>query len=246
MNSQHDLRSLSTSLQLGNDLRLTEPETPDPRDAKTYYTYVTLWRRLAIPVAMGIFRLLVAVQVRGAENLPRRGPVILACNHITNFDVFPLQAASTRPIFFMGKAELYRQPLIDWWLRQLGSFPVERGAHDEWALHQAERVLYAGQVLGMFPEGKRNKGRGLHPAKTGVARLALGLDCPIVPAGLHGTQYLFQRVSGRAAVSIELGEPIYAERGETALSLTDRMMFALADLLPPEDRGAYRSRPLGF
>ncbi len=236
-------------LELENNFRLAPlepPGAPDPRDAKTYYTYPTVWRRLAVPMVVSAFRLLVNVRVQGAENLPRRGPVILACNHITNFDVFPLQAASVRPIFFMGKAELYRQPMIDWWLRQLGSFPVERGAHDEWALRQAGRVLSAGQVLGMFPEGKRNKGKGLHPAKTGVARLALALDCPIVPAGLHGTQYLFQRFSRRANISITLGEPIYAERGDTALSLTDRMMFTLAELLPPEERGAYRYRPAGF
>jgi 1-acyl-sn-glycerol-3-phosphate acyltransferase len=172
--------------------------------------------------------------------------VVLASNHLTNIDVFPIQFALKRTIFFMGKEELFRNPALDWALRQLGGFPVYRGANDAWAIRHAERVLEHGLVLGIFPEGTRNKGQGLRPAKTGAARLALKLDCPIVPMAVHGTQYLFRNFPKRIPVKISIGEPIYAEHGETVLNLTDRMMFALADMLPPEARGAYRYRPAGF
>jgi len=246
VDSDNKLQTLSPSIDL--DLRLS-PENlsgPDPRDRKTYYTHTTPLRRLAQPVMVAVIRMLASIQASGTENLPRRGPVILASNHLTNFDVPILQAALRRPIFFMGKAELYRQPVIDWGLRQLGSFPVERGAHDMWALQQAERVLCAGQVLGMFPEGKRNKGNGLRPAKTGVARLSIKLDCPILPVGLHGPQYMLRHFPRRTSVSAVFGELIYPEKGDTPLSLTDRMMFEIAALLPSEQRGVYAFHPSGF
>jgi 1-acyl-sn-glycerol-3-phosphate acyltransferase len=246
VNSENRLRSHHHPIDL--DLQ-TPPETPvepDPRDQKTYYTYATPLRRIAVPVALAIFHLLARLRIEGTENMPRQGPVIMASNHLTNFDVFPLQAGCPRPIFFMGKAELYSSKSVDWAFRQVGSFPVQRGAHDEWAMRQAERVLKAGQVLGMFPEGHRSKGQGLGPAKTGVARLALTLDCPIVPVGLHGTQYMFKHKSRRTPISVRLGEPLYPEKKDTPLSLTDRIMFAIAGLLPPEDRGVYNYHPKGF
>jgi 1-acyl-sn-glycerol-3-phosphate acyltransferase len=179
--------------------------------------------------------------------MPTSGAVILAANHLTNYDAFFVQGAVSRPIFFMGKEELFRNPAMDWAIRQLGGFPVYRSTGDEWALRHAERVLQAGEVLGMFPEGTRSKGKGLKPAKTGVARLALAAGCPIQPAALHGPQYVFQRVQRRRTeVTITFGELIYPETKDSPLSLTDRFMFAMAAMLPVEMRGAYRSRPPGF
>ena len=219
---------------------------PDARDQKTYYTAMTPFRRAAQPVVLAIFRALTRFTVSGTEQLPSSGPVILAANHLTNYDVFFLQAAILRPIFYMGKEELFRHPAMDWVLRQLGGFPVYRGGGDEWALRHAERVLRAGQVLGMFPEGTRSKGKGLKPAKTGVARLALDLGCPIVPVALHGPQYMFTRISRRTLITVSFGEVLFPDEDESALGLTDRMMFALAGMLPVEQRGAYRIQPPGF
>jgi 1-acyl-sn-glycerol-3-phosphate acyltransferase len=223
----------------------TDPP-PDHRDQKTYYTGMTPFRRILQPLLLGGFRLLTRFAVSGAGQMPASGPVILAANHLTNYDVFFLQAAIRRPIFFMGKEELFRRPAMDWGLRQLGGFPVYRSQGDEWALRQAGRVLRAGQVLGMFPEGSRSKGKGLRPAKTGVARLALAAACPIVPVALFGTQHMFKGVSRRTLITVTFGEPLYPEPRESALGLTDRYMFRLAELLPAELRGAYRVQPQGF
>jgi len=222
------------------------PELPDPRDRLTYYFDYTPFRRVLTSTVQALFHLIAVIEARGVENLPKEGPVVLAANHVTNFDVFPMQFSLPRPIFFMAKAELHRNPILDVALRHLGSFPVERGARDEWALRHAEKVLEHGQMLGIFPEGKRNKGRGLRPAKTGAARLALAVNCPIVPLAVEGTQRMFQRFPRRTLVHITVGEPIFPEHGDTALSLTDRVMFALAELLPLEQRGVYAQHPLGF
>ena len=225
----------------------SQDPAPDPRNQKTYYTTMTPFRRVAQPIIIGGFRVMTKILVERADRMPSSGPVILAANHLTTYDVFFLQAAISRPIFFMGKEELFRNPAMDWALRQLGGFPVYRSTGDEWALRHAERVLRAGEVLGMFPEGTRSKGKGLKPAKTGVARLALAVGCPIQPVALHGPQYIFRRVHRRRTeVTVTFGEPIFPEEDGSPLGLTDQFMFAMAAMLPIEMRGEYRSRPQGF
>lgn len=219
---------------------------PDPREQKTYFFHATLTRRIVIALLRGAFSFAIDRKTSGVENLPSEGPVIVAANHLTTYDVFPLQFSLPRPIFFMGKEELFRNSTMDWLLRRLGGFPVQRGAKDEWAMTHAQKVLEHGQALGMFPEGTRSKGRGLGPAKTGVARLAQEVNCPIVPVALHGPQYMFRHFPRRTRVSITIGEPIFPQPGETHLGLTDRLMFQLAGMLPPESRGVYRYQPPGF
>jgi 1-acyl-sn-glycerol-3-phosphate acyltransferase len=223
-----------------------DASTTDPRDRKTYYYTMTPFRRVVTPTARAVFWFMANFQAQGAENLPRSGPVIVASNHLNNYDVFPLQFALSRPIFFMGKAELFHPDWLDAGLRRMGGFPVVRGEGDAWAMQHAERVLAHNQVLGMFPEGTRSRGRGLRTAKTGVARLAITTGAPVVPAAIHGVQYMFRHFPRRTRVRVSIGEPIYPERGETHLGLTERIMFAMADMLPPEARGVYRHHPPGF
>jgi 1-acyl-sn-glycerol-3-phosphate acyltransferase len=191
-------------------------------------------------------QLITSLHCRGVENLPRRGPVILAANHVTNYDVFFMQFALPRPIFFMGKAELFENPLLDTIFRQLGGFPVQRGSRDDWAIRHAQKVIEHGQVLGIFPEGKRNHGRGLRAGKTGAARLAIANDCPIVPLAVNGTHLLFRGSLRRLPITITLGPPLLPRSHESVLSLTDRLMFDLSRMLPPEQRGVYALRPPGF
>ena len=131
-------------------------------------------------------------------------------------------------------------------LLQQGPYEGEHASREQWALRHAQRVLDHGHMLAIFPEGKRNKGRGLRPAKTGAARLALAVDCPIVPLAVEGTQCMFHRFPRRTHVLITLGAPIFPQHGDTALSLTDRVMFSLAEMLPPEQRGVYAQHPVGF
>ncbi len=224
----------------------TPLDTPDRRDQLKYYFEYTPFRRVATPTLRLLFGVVATMRVSGVENLPIKGPVVLAANHQTNFDVFPMQFALPRPIFFMAKAELHRNPLLDAALRQLGAFPVERGARDEWAMRHAQKVLEHGQVLGIFPEGTRSKGHGLRPAKTGAARLAIAVGCPIVPMVIQGTLRMFHGFPKRTPVEITLGEPFFPLHAETALALTDRLMFTLAEMLPLDQRGVYAERPLGF
>ena len=225
---------------------MTEVTFLDPRDKLRFAFRATPFRTFVVFVLGSLFKLIMKLDVQGSENLPTDGAVVLAANHVTNFDVIPMQLSIPRPIFFMGKANLFKVPIFEAALRDLGAFPVYRGEKDEWSLRHAARVLENGQVLGMFPEGTRSKGRGLSVAKTGSARLALDANCPIVPMAVIGTDSFFKRFPHRTLVTIKLLPPILPKPGETPLSLMDRVMFALAKELPEDMRGVYAEIPKGF
>ncbi len=218
----------------------------DPRDKKKYYFADTPQRRAMIAVIRSLFKLVMKMEVVGLENFPPQGPVILAANHVTNFDVFPMQFALPRPIFFMGKAELFRNPLLDVLLRNLSGFPVNRGEKDQWAMRHAAKVLKRGQTLGIFPEGTRSQGKGLAVAKTGAARLAIEANCPIVLVAVTGSDQFFKRFPHRTRVQIKFLPPLSPKPGENPLALTDRLMFTLAQALPEDMRGVYAEIPKGF
>lgn len=219
---------------------------PDPREKKGYVLHITPLRRVLTPALRGLFWLFARLKVSGLENLPKSGPVVLIANHLTNIDVIAMQLAIPRSIFFMGKEELFRNPVFEMVIRQMGAFPVYRGARDEWALHHARRLLELDQVLGMFPEGTRSRGQGLRTAKPGAARLALEIGCPVSPMAIDGTQRLFTGFPRRIRITVKIGEPVIPVEDELPLELTDRVMFALADLLPVRLRGVYAQRPPGF
>ena len=223
-----------------------EQALQDPREKRHYLTHDTFVRRVIVALLRLLFFPFMILEVEGAENLPEEGAVILAANHNTNFDIFPMQFSISRPIFFMGKASLFRNPVINYLFGHLGAFPVYRGGGDVWALFHSRRLLDRGQVLGMFPEGTRSHGRGLGVAKTGVARLAIEKQCPIVPISLIGTDAFFRELPKRNRVRAILSPPIYPEPEEDPLELTDRLMYTLAAALPPEMRGVYAEIPAGF
>lgn len=225
---------------------MTEVTFFDPRDKLHFSFRTTPFRRFVVFVLGSLFKLIMKLEVQGTENLPADGAVVLAANHVTNFDVIPMQLSLSRPIFFMAKSGLFKFPIFEAALRDLGAFPVYRGEKDEWALRHAAHVLENRQVLGMFPEGKRSQGKGLRVAKTGSARLALDANCPIVPMAVIGTDSFFKRFPHRTQVTIKLLPPILPKPGESALALMDRVMFALANGLPEGMRGVYAEVPKGF
>lgn len=225
---------------------MTETPFLDPRD-KLNFSFRTTWFRRFLVFLLGtLFKLIMKLEVRNVENLPVDGAVVMTANHVTNFDVIPMQLSLPRPIFFMGKASLFKIPIFEAAIRNLGAFPVYRGEKDEWALRHAARVLEHGQMLGMFPEGTRSKGKGLSVAKTGSARLALDAGCPIVPLAVIGTDGFFKRFPHRTKVTIKILPPILPKPNETPLALMDRVMFALAAELPEDMRGVYSNIPKGF
>jgi 1-acyl-sn-glycerol-3-phosphate acyltransferase len=177
------------------------------------------------PLIFGLYRL----KVRGLERLPRSGGYVLAANHVSNFDPWPLGLPlwPRRFLRFMAKSELYWFPLSPL-LDAVGAFRVRRGQADREALATAVRLARDGNVIAMFPEGtRRRKGlRKKHEARprTGAARIALDAGVPIVPAAIRGTD----RLARFGPLRIEYGEPI--EPRGTAHELTERLMAEIERL----------------
>lgn len=215
----------------------------DSRPRLRYPLSETRFRKVMIALARWVFKPIMVMDIRGLENLPAQGAAIVAANHLTNFDVFPLQLALPRPLFFMGKAELFQIGLLHAVFRQMGGFPVYRGEGDAWALEHSTRILAAGQLLAMFPEGTRSRGKGLSVAKTGVARLAIETSAPIVTVSIDGSQRFFKQFPRRNHVRLAIAAPIYPHDSESAISLTEKMMYTMAANLPAELRGVYAENP---
>jgi 1-acyl-sn-glycerol-3-phosphate acyltransferase len=220
--------------------------------------HFSLWRRLKWQgyfLLRHIVRFLCFVvlrmRVRGEEHVPPTGPLIVVANHLHNFDVIVLSAAVTRPIFYMAKRELYRQPLFARLLLAFGSFPINRDAIDRAALKQVGLLLDEGMVVGILPEGTRSTTRALTTGNPGVALLAYQRAVPILPVAITGVQHLpfdakatGERWFGRP-VTVTIGEPFYLPAKEKGVrpdlqAATDRIMLAIAALLPPEYQGVYR------
>jgi 1-acyl-sn-glycerol-3-phosphate acyltransferase len=160
---------------------------------------------LSWPVLHSLFRL----KTNGVEHLPQEGGFVLAANHNSNFDPWPLGLPlwPRRQLFFMGKVELFN-PVVGPLLRGAGAFPVRRGEADVEAIETAVRICKEGGIVAMFPEGTR-RAKGLrkkfeHKPMTGSARIALAARVPLVPAAVKGTD----RLARFAKLKVAYGEPI--------------------------------------
>lgn len=218
----------------------------DPRPRLYYPLYETALHRFAVWFFRRALRPFMDLRVRGVEHVPMSGAAIVTCNHLVDWDVFPLQLALPRMIYYMGKAELFQFPPLHWLFRQLGGFPVYRGERDRWALEHAHKILASGQMVAMFPEGTRSRGKGLAPARPGAARLALDAGCPVIVVAINGVQNLFKTFPRRAVVEVVIAPPIFPSEEDTPLSLTDKIMFTMAANLPPALRGVYAEHPAGW
>ncbi|MCS7051571.1 MAG: 1-acyl-sn-glycerol-3-phosphate acyltransferase, partial [Thermomicrobium sp.] len=131
-------------------------------------TLIFLTARLFV---VPLLRLLIRFRIEGLEHVPRSGPALVAANHLHNADPVLIIAAFTRPVLFMAKKELFAVPLVRWFVRQSGAFPVDRGRPDRQALRQAEQLLREGMLVGIFPEGTRSVTGGLQPPHPGIGLL---------------------------------------------------------------------------
>jgi 1-acyl-sn-glycerol-3-phosphate acyltransferase len=174
-------------------------------------------------------RLLFRLRARGLENVPAQGGAVLAANHSSNLDPWPLGLPlfPRRWLRFMAKSELWWFPLR-LLLRAAGAFPVRRGERDVEAIANAVALCRSGEIVVMFPEGTRRQ-KGLlkkHEARphSGAARIARDAGVPLVPAAISGTD----RLSRLGPFRVVYGEPVPV--GEDPRETTDRLMAAIASL----------------
>jgi 1-acyl-sn-glycerol-3-phosphate acyltransferase len=217
---------------------------------------MTYWmlKALLTPVLRFFYR----IRVEGLEHVPRTGGVILASNHVSFSDSIFLPLVLRRRLTFVAKAEYFDDPKTAWIFRALGQIPIRRGggSASRGALDAAAEVLRAGGLFGIYPEGTRSPDGRLYRGRTGVARLALECEVPVIAVAMIGTreaQPIGQvRPNVFRPITIRLSPPMdfsrHADRAREPLVLrqiTDEIMFELRTLSGQEyvDRYAKRHDP---
>jgi 1-acyl-sn-glycerol-3-phosphate acyltransferase len=196
-------------------------------------------RRVGGPLAARLWN----IELSGYERLPASGPAILCPNHVSFLDSAFLMLTVSRNISFVGKAEYMDSWKTKFLFPAMGMIPIDRAGGDKStaALDAAEDVLRRGELFGIFPEGTRSRNGNLHKGRTGAARLAMTLDCPIFPVGIVGTDQI-QPPDAKVpklftGCEIKIGRPVrperYRGRGAEHLawrSMIDEVMFEIREL----------------
>lgn len=209
------------------------------------FFYRTGW--LLVRLIMAVYA---RVEIVGAQNMPRRGGVIVVSNHLNNADPGLVGGFLPRRVVFMAKDEMFQWPLFGGYVRLIGAFPVRRLEADLRALRKAVQVLRRGEVLVMFPEGTRSKTGSMGRGHPGTAMVALRTGAPILPVAITGTEVVrlpgdFFRPFRRTRVRMVVGEPfllppVSRPKAEDIERCTDIIMSRIAALLPPQYRGHYK------
>jgi 1-acyl-sn-glycerol-3-phosphate acyltransferase len=205
-----------------------------------------MWRFIHRLVSL-IKPLFCRLTVEGVEHVPADGGCVIACNHTLGPDYIVLGYASPRQIYYMAKTEIFTwHPLLNRLFASVGTFPVQRGKGDAMALQTAVQTVCAGKAVGMFPEGTRSRTGELMRGKSGAARIALAAGAPVVPAVVINSAAILPilfTLRRRPEVTVRFGPPVIMagdpNSHSDARANTERVMRAMAELLPPELRGFY-------
>jgi 1-acyl-sn-glycerol-3-phosphate acyltransferase len=158
------------------------------------------------PVMGGSAALVTRLRVYGKDRVPRTGGIVVAYNHLSWIDIPAFGWSSPRTVYFLAKAEAHAVPLVGAYLRLFGSFGVRRGESDREAVRRMRDVVRAGNALGIFAEGTRQRSGELGPVQPGAAMAALQEDVPVVCAAIYGSHEW--KPGNFKPVSIAYGEPM--------------------------------------
>lgn len=172
--------------------------------------------QFARSVVNSVLKPLYRIEVKGRENFPKDGGVILCTNHISNLDPPVVGITCPRPVSFMAKEELFRAPILKWILPHVKAFPVKRGMSDRGALRAGLKLLKEGEVLGLFPEGTRSKTGKIGKGLAGAGFFALRSEAKIMPCAIIGPYKPFGKLK------VVYGNPIdFTELKKEKISVED-------------------------
>ncbi|GCD91574.1 1-acyl-sn-glycerol-3-phosphate acyltransferase [Nocardioides sp. LS1] len=207
------------------------------------------------PIARTVWR----PTVRGLENVPTSGGVILASNHLSFVDSVVIPCVVPRKVVFLAKSDYFTGTGLKGlasrlWFEGIGMLPVDRDDSKAAlaSLDTALEVLGRGEAFGIYPEGTRSRDGRLYRGRTGVAHLALTAGVPVVPVGLTGTekvQPVGSTVPRIVPITVEFGAPIHVAgrfdgvpQGRARREVTDEIMTAIQALSGQEEAGIYNER----
>jgi 1-acyl-sn-glycerol-3-phosphate acyltransferase len=206
-----------------------------------------------------LLRLVFRPRTEGVENVPLEGPAILASNHLSYADWLFMPLTLSRRVTFVAKAEYFTTPGIKGWFQKkffsgAGQVPIDRTSGDAaaGALSSAKRILNAGELFGIYPEGTRSHDGRLYRGKTGVARLALETGVPVIPIAVIGTDAIAppgKKFGSLTRPLVRFGKPLDFSRYEglesdrfILRSVTDEIMYEIMRLSDQEYVDIYAAK----
>lgn len=199
-----------------------------------------------------LMRHLTRTEYFGLENLPKRGGLLVATNHISRLDIPVLFVNPVRADITALVADKYlKNPFFRWFAVKAGGIWLDRTKADFSAFSQALATLQSGRALGIAPEGTRSHDQQLLEGKSGVVLLAHRGRVPVVPVGITGTETALAKIFTfrDPHITVRIGKPIQLpafsreHREEDLQTQTDEIMCQIAALLPPDYRGFYAGHP---
>ncbi len=217
-------------------------------------TYLILKNIVLGPILNLLFR----PWVRGAENVPRKGGAVLASNHLSFVDSIFLPLKVKRPVTFLAKSDYFtgkgfKGAVIRWFFKSTGQLPIDRsgGKASEDSLNTGLGVLERELVLGIYPEGTRSPDGKLYRGRTGIARMILEAQVPVVPVAMIDTdkvQPLGAKYPKIHRVGVKFGEQLDFSRfagmeGERVVlrSVTDQIVYRIRELSGQKYEDVYAS-----
>lgn len=154
-----------------------------------------------------IFSTFYRIKYEGRENLPKSGGYVICSNHTSMTDIPFMAIGCDRQIHFMAKEELFKSKFLNWFFKKLGAFSVKRGTGGTEAIHNAISIIENGNVMGIFPEGKRSFEGAPQRAKSGISVIVASTNATVVPVSIYhkGKIKLFGKVT------VRYGKPILPE-----------------------------------
>lgn len=162
-------------------------------------------------ILRGLFKVLFHLEVKGSENVPQSGPVIIAANHASFLDPPLIGVALKRDVYFLARESLFKIWGFGWLIRETHAFPIKRGIFDPAGFKEIFNLLSSGKVLLLFPEGTRSRDGSLQEPRAGVGMIAYKMRVPVIPALITGSYNAWSRTSKRikmTSVSVSLGKPV--------------------------------------
>ena len=185
-------------------------------------------------------------QIKGKENIPPEGPLLIVANHLNLADPPIVSVSIARETRFMAKEELFKAKFTGYFIGSFGAFPVRRSQADTRAVRQALKILADGLALVVFPEATRSPDAQLQPAFPGAALIAVRSGAPILPIGITGTEKMRGKTwpFRRPRITVNIGPAFHLPAGNKATKQDlaesmDIIMTRIAGQLPVEYRGHY-------
>ena len=182
-----------------------------------------------------IFKTLYPLKVKGSENFPKKGAMILVANHTSYFDPLYLAVAIPRQINWMRLKPYYDLWWLRWFFKSINNFPVNIKGPNISAIKYSLRILKQGKVLGIFPEGSRSKNGRLREGEPGVALLALKSGAPILPVAIRGAFEVFpphaRLPRAFRRVKVQLGSPLHLARVNKEPINKETLQLATAQIM---------------